>query len=380
MDSLNKDSGIITSTKTQVLTGNWTPTVSTPFTGEAKRSSKTGMSIPGYHKLKSSGALLPHTPFNQVEWEARHISGSLSTNDYPGGGTSYSNVSNFKGYDAPIAYRIDDFVDKECNPTGSPSQEIPDYFVQQAMARIYASGFDALTASAEARKTVNGFRGLSRRMVDLATKYSTKRLLQLWLEGRYQFRTLAYDVRDFHSAVTEFDSTREIWSERAGLSYSDTSSDVVATGSSSALNWQIEAAITHNYSLRGAVSGLIQPARFQANVVTTAWELLPYSFVVDWVYGVGVALDALAFQSCASSWTASKGFQCDSEVAYTLTSTSPRPGKAGSASCSWLYLGTRQSRSPITRFSTLPQLTNRPPSWDLSLDLQALAQVRSKLR
>jgi len=376
MTVINKDSGIKTTAKTQVLTGSWTAPVSSSFIGDAERRYKLGVSIPGFHRLQKSGALLPHTPFTQVEWVGEHVDGSYFADDT-------NNWSEFSNYQGPtfsgVAYRIGDFADNDCDHTSSPDQTIPDYFVQQAAARIYASGFDALTASAEAKKTVSGFRGVARRMTDLATKFSSKRMYQLWLEGRYAWRTLAYDVRDFHEAVTEFEKTREIWTERAGLSTTHSSTTDIATTSNNDFSFTLTKSVENNFSLRGSVAGLIKPAQFRANPLETGWELVPYSFVVDWVFDVGTALQALAFQSVASSWTASKGFQCDSKVTYEVGAI-PKPNRTGNCSVTWEYSGTRQSRSPVTEITTLPQLTNRALSWDLSLDLQALSQVRSKLR
>jgi len=378
MTGLNKDSGIQTSTKTQRTTAYNASPSTVAFTATAERQYKTGVAIPNYHARRDRGELLPHTPFTQVEWSGRHVDGNV--NAQAKSGPNWFDITNFKGSNAfPVSWRIDDFIDHDVDPTIPPPSAIPDYFVQQAAARIYSQGFDALTASAEAKKTVQGFKGVSKRMLDLARQFSTKKMLKLWLEGRYAWRTLAYDVRDLHSALTEFDAKREIWTERAGTSLTQSSSEEVGSYTATSTKGTLTKDTTHTWSLRGSVSGLIKPNRFVVDPVKTGWELVPYSFVVDWVYNVGVALDAMAFRRAASAWTASKGFKCDSIVTFTenIEDTS---SWTSSGSVSYEYQGSRSVRSPVSSFPTLPQVTNRALTWDLSLDLQALASVRGSFR
>lgn len=376
-----KDTGIYTESQTGSrvdYSDAGVPSYSTTasFVRKANRSYKLGIDIPNFYRRKRAGELLPHTPFTQVEWEGRLVTSHVETHDTQD--LSAIVIDGYAGQVHPVSWRIIDFPDYDVDPTEPPPVAVPDYFVQQAAARIYAGGFDALTAASEARKTVEGFRGVTRRMVDLARRFSARRMQQLWLESRYAWRTLAYDVRDLHSALTDFDSKREIWTERAGLSFSESTSETLSTLNVTTGVHVLTRSKTLNWSLRGSVAGLIKPARFITNPVKTGWELVPYSFVVDWVYGVGVALDVMAFMAAAQSWTASKGWQCESTDIYTSTMESNARYNA-SGSVQYEYTGTRQSRSP-TSINFKPQVTNRALSWDLSLDLQALSQVRSKFR
>jgi len=373
-----KDTGIQTTFATQTTTVYSGSPSYEQFPANSERRYMSGVSIPNFHLRKQRGELLPHTPFSQVEWQGQWISGS-GRFDY-NSGPNWFEYTNWRGSGAHnVSWRLMDFVDYNVDPTTVPVSAIPDYFVQQAAARIYSGGFDALTASAEMKKTVDGFRGVTRRMLDLASRFSTKRMLQLWLEGRYAWRTLAYDVRDLHSALTEFEAKREIWTERAGTSYSTESSELISSTSNTYGAYELTRDSSHRFSLRGSVAGLIKPSRFLADPFKTAWELVPYSFVVDWVYDVGTAIDAYRFVNAASQWTASKGFECQSTVEYR-EDVSSSSSWSSSGSTSYRYEGTRQVRSPVSTIPTLPQRTNRALTWDLSLDLQALATVRSKFR
>jgi len=378
MGNINKDTGITTQSKTWSRSAPswWVGNASGSYIADSKRRYKNGVSIPNFHAKVARGELLPHTSFKQTEWEYEHLSGNLSLSGHPNG--YWYTVSNFEGYDLPEVWRTRDYIDYDADPTSPPPTSIPDYFVQQAAARIYSQGFDALTASAEAAKTVSMFKGVSKRMLDLAKNFSTKRMLQLWLEGRYGWRTLAYDVRDLHSALQEFEAKREIWTERAGTSYS-TSSSTATTYTTGDTTSELQTDIEHTWSLRGSVAGLIKPNRFIADPLLTGWELVPYSFVVDWVYDVGTAIQAQRFMQLATSWTASKGYQCNSTVNRKLTVLSPRNGyTSASGSVSYRGTGVTQSRGPISSIPTLPQVTGRALTPDLALDLQALSRLRSR--
>jgi hypothetical protein len=367
-----KDTGVITGDDTWSGTYSWQTPKTGTFKATSERRFMNGVNIPNFNRRKQNGELLPHTHFNQTEWTGRHLGGSYYGKD----GANTSDISNWPGPTTfSTSYQIGQFADYEFIPTSPPATSVPEYFLQQAASRIYSSGWDALTATAEAKKTVDGFRGVSQRIVQLVRKYSTKRLLKLWLEGRYQVRTLAYDVRDLFDAVYEFDALREIYSERAGTSTSVSNSEIVSTASGGVFTFYLTRTETKTWSLRGSVAGRISPARAITNPAITAWELVPLSFVVDQVIDVGTWLEALMFQALASEWTASTGWRCEASVQFDVSAI-PKPGKSGSASASWIYEGTQDSRTPKSLNFTHPKL--KPTLVDplFVLDLQALVRTR----
>jgi len=370
-----KDTGVITSSQTWNGVYSWQSPKTGSFKKTAERRFMIGADIPHFSRKKQNGDLLPHTAFDQVEWEGEWLGG-----DYYGkNGVNTSDITNWQGPAFSSNYRIGDFTNDEFIPTYPPANGVPEYFLQQAASRIYSSGWDALTAAAEAKKTVNGFRGVSQRIVQLAKKYSTKRLLKLWLEGRYQVRTLAYDIRDLFEAVTEFDALREIYSERAGMSTSVSNSEIIATASGDVFNFYLTKTENITWSLRGSVAGRISPARAFTNPAITAWELVPLSFVVDQVIDVGTWIEALMFQALASEWTASTGYRCEATVQFDVSAI-PKPGKSGSAQTSWLYKGTQDSRTPKSLNFKLPKLVPTLVDPLFVLDLQALVRTRKGMK
>jgi hypothetical protein len=61
-------------------------------------------------------------------------------------------------------------------------------------------------------------------------------------------------------------------------------------------------------SIRGSVIADIEVPAFQFNPVQTAWELVPFSFVVDWFFTVGDSLSALSFAATQKAYSAAAGF------------------------------------------------------------------------
>lgn len=274
-----------------------------------------GFDIENYHKRKASGELLPMTPFNQTEYTAsrnctaQHLGADVATNcgrlEYH---KAYPYAPNF-----PIAYNAAiDF-------------EIPDtaYYVQQAAAKIYSRGHDTLTFIAELKKTREMFQNVSKKLLSLRDGLSLKRASDLWLEARYGWRTLVYDLEDLHQALSELGETRKRYSERTGQTLSEADSYVVV--SDNGVN-----VITDTYStsltisVRGSVVADISPPTFQFDPVQTAWELTRLSFVVDWLINVGQSISAIEFLIFNTSYSAAGGYSATKEISVSrVLSTSP---------------------------------------------------------
>jgi hypothetical protein len=62
-------------------------------------------------------------------------------------------------------------------------------------------------------------------------------------------------------------------------------------------------------SVRGTVAADIKPPTFSFNPLVTAWELLPFSFILDWFIGIGQWLASMSFLTFAEKWAAAGGFK-----------------------------------------------------------------------
>lgn len=338
-----------------------------------------GVSTPGFHKLKKSGALLPYTSWYQYE-----VSRNTSGEYYKGV------LNNAPAFHYTTILNREPELHRSLTGAGGILSEFPEaslasgqYHLQSAAARISSRGWDGLTFAGELPQLKRMFKSTAKKMVNLARGHSSKRVLDLWLEGRYGWRTLAYDVRDLDAAINDWDQSRKIYTERAGTSYSERSSKV-STSSNRNATWAYEETFESNHSVRGSVAGRIEPARVIVDPIKTGWELVPYSFVMDWVYGVGVALDAMKFVNMASEYTGAIGTLSKHKYECKLINPSITP--ATSATHYQTYERTPgldqvelivTNRLPST-VSYKPQLTGRLLTSDLGLDLIALSRTRSR--
>lgn len=371
-----KDTGNNCQYKTAQPTATYTSPASITFVSSNARRFMEGEDVANFHARKARGDILPHTRFVQTEWDGKFL----------GGHAEWAHVSNGQAADCPDwpgpdRYRLSDGPEGN-DPTASADMHYAQYHVQRAAERIYTKGWDAMTFSAELPKLSNQLQSLAKRLgglrrAPLKTLKRVRRsdILGTWMEGRYAYRTLALDLQDMHDAFTAFDEQRRIWSERSGYSYHDreTEEETLDVSFTSALRTNVVVETQHSFSVRGSVTALIEPHRIITNPITTAWELVPLSFVIDWVLDMGTFLNSVAFQASASQIACSQGYQCKS--VRTITGEgSPIDNYTGSENFSYIITGLRQSREPTT-INFKPQLTDRMPTGFELLDLTALTRA-----
>jgi hypothetical protein len=221
------------------------------------------------------------------------------------------------------------------------------YVVQKAAAKIASSGFDALTFLAELKQLRRMFTGIVDKLIALCRGKSIGTLESLWLEGRYGWRTLLYDIQDLAKALKQQNERRSRFREQAGLTASGSWEDVSQTTSSS-----ITTEITTNYNWtlnqRGTVVADIEIPDFQFNPVTSAWELTRLSFVFDWLINVGQALDSATFLVLVKDYKACAGYNVEVDIAGDISLVSYSSHLSASVSGSWGGHATFTLRSPQT--------------------------------
>jgi hypothetical protein len=326
-----------------------------------------GWDIPDFSKRVARGELLPHTEFYQYERD-----------DLQHAGTSVRYDSNGVLRRARVpALRAPGEVSwalQEPNLSVYGDFAEFNYLTQQAAANIYTKGHDTLTFLAELGKLSNLVQGLGQRIHKLTQRKNPADWAKIWLEGRYGWRTLIYDLDDLHGAVEEFDRARHRYSEKAGFTTRER--DI------SNLNVSRQYNVTHRTTTRqtvvgrrGSVTADIYPPRFRTNIVTTAWELLPWSFVVDWVYSVGSSLEAMSFQLLSSDYVASLG--------YKVTESKLIDEKDVEWVGAWNGKFHYSSTSSVSVAERKPASVNLSPKWRLSLDgykvVDLIALVKGKI-
>jgi hypothetical protein len=197
-----------------------------------------------------------------------------------------------------------------------------------AWANVDVSKVQSLVTIAEARKTVNSvtdifgrFIGILRnlrklRLAEVAKEFSPRELADRYLEVRYALRPLMYDLHGYTKAwntklIYDRFTARGFSSE----TFSDTYNGQVQNYSSFKTNYssyisktvESRAGVLYHYELDGLedlrVYGFDQP-------IESLWELVPFSFIIDWFFNIGNTIAA---------WTPNSGITPLASWAKTTT-------------------------------------------------------------
>jgi hypothetical protein len=124
------------------------------------------------------------------------------------------------------------------------------------------------------------------------------------LETRYGWRLLLYDIRDINDFIKKFDEKQRLRNkERVGalFTFDDDLSKYFPSGI-------VDRYLTDNrkteLNVRGRIIADFVPSRVILNPITTGWEVVPYSFVIDWFFNIGQALNAMSFLTLNDQYTA----------------------------------------------------------------------------
>lgn len=120
-----------------------------------------------------------------------------------------------------------------------------------------------------------------------------------WLEGRYGWRPLAYEVMAMFDAAAQGDNQRitvRTWNGAEPFSRTDTYRSWTTGYVAGSINGEFSGSRINRYGQTGdfnfSVSNFARDYGL-FDVVGTAWEAVPYSFVVDWYINIGEMLGAL---------------------------------------------------------------------------------------
>lgn len=271
-----------------------------------------GWDIPDYHRKLRSGQIMPHTPWCQFICTGNSDGASdvyLWVPGVPSSIVRYWTVGN-------SSKRTEWHLDSTEVWTYAPERY--DMYVQEAAAKIYSSGHDTLTFLSELIEVKRLFAETAIKLLKLKIPKNLKALASEWLSARYGWRTLIYDINQLSQTLSTFHEKRTRYSEkcRGRESFTSTSSGVIPKGTYD-LDYLIEDKVTVRYV--GSVVADVSIPKFQFNPLVTGWELVPYSFVLDWFVSVGKSLSAMSFLVLQSAYSASCGFRVDVERTYQHT-------------------------------------------------------------
>lgn len=319
-----------------------------------------GINLRNYHQRLAKGELLPFTWFRQVEISGEHAIKVLQwTRTSPAGWAIREPGNSTSKAIAEIYWRIK-LSDLEKVHNVEPAR----YHLQRAAARVYSSGWDALTFAAELRKTIQMFRQLVRSLSfflknlpdePLVTRGGRRIKIPLrelkdvpfnkWLEVRYGWRTLHYDMQDIANVIVGVDDKRKRYRETVG----STDSATVVTNYAYTLSVgtvNLVSTDRKKSGYRGSIVADIEPPKFRINPATTAWELLTLSFVIDWFFDIGQWLESLSFLAIERQYYGAVGFHYELERELITQSCVPASGHTYSWYPYSMWTGSYTARDP----------------------------------
>jgi hypothetical protein len=190
-----------------------------------------------------------------------------------------------------------------------------DSVVIKALEKAKAPDWDLLTFMAELPQTASllakqyhRFNGIARAIARRAFRRETRRsrrkrrpydpkqalldFSSLWLEGRYGWRPLLYDIESICKALRK-KAKRKISRRNATGSFT-ISGDMTHRLSETPLHYDTVGTRTGTCKVRAVVFHSSDMSPIGMNPLITAWEVTRYSFIVDWLIDIGAWLQAIS--------------------------------------------------------------------------------------
>lgn len=338
-----------------------------------------GRVLDNFHQRKNQGELLPYTPYRYVKSDLEFEGPSIMDTffDRYSSGRSWNQVAWKDGRALPllVALRSDTFLESANAEDRVLEAGIDaNYYVQLAASKLYSQGWDALTFLAELHKTVRLFKSVVLNFAKLMDSFIRVRRYGIdnvvdqtfnqWLEGRYGWRILLYDIEDINTLLTGIDDkTRTRFKERTGQNVTTTNSQVENVLNFAHFHILRTEVVQREIKVRGYLIADFVPPHVITNLVTTGWELTRYSFVVDWILNVGAALNALSFLSTNSTYTAATGIEVRTQVWNTYECVPHAP--ATNFSSNWSQL---DGRYTVVSRIRQPRIVPFIPHVEVNLD------------
>lgn len=177
----------------------------------------------------------------------------------------------------------------------------PPGLVNKAIADARQQAMDLSTFAAEIGKTASMFAKFSGKAQRVFRTFISlrnlgklpKNLADAWLEYRYGWTPLVHDLADIQSALVKIQRGMS-WIAKGHQEGDD--SIVSSTGSqitTSCLRYQVKTISKIQYGAYAAFR-MDAIASVQIDPIVTAWELIPFSFMIDWILDIGATVSALS--------------------------------------------------------------------------------------
>lgn len=294
----------------------WTPlsTNTIPITRVRRSATWSGESTKGFHAALRSGQLIPYNAYSNLVTETMYTPVNGRYIDKNGSLWSRQTFPEWSGLTTPgngVTWPTLDHSSVVMYTGDLTSQSAA--VLQEAAAEISSKGLDALTFVAEIGKLRQLCVKLLKRLVTLRSNLVDTKLLQvpgLWLEYSFGLRPLLSDLMDLDNEVRRIKKvgSSEIVVGKSAFEVPGvipTFSYTYDAGGGTIVKCQ------EKYSCKISLRGQVGVERFvggwQFNPVATAWELVPLSWVVDYIFSVSNAIFAAQTMFVSTRSTSSLG-------------------------------------------------------------------------
>lgn len=332
----------------------WT-TSATESYRDGERKTVYGFNTNNYKSLLHQGAFIRSTAYNNVveKWNTNSGTYNYTTYKAPGYTTplvQYRWIDTETG--SPLVKRnvsgtsAITFTDP-VKPDPSNLGDLPSNLVTSAISQIRSEQFDALTQLAELRDLPKLFKSFYTVFQDLynafkrgaISKREWKRLFDApghWLTYRYGIMPVVLAINDILAMLAAKEASR-FFTNRQSASSGD--SYVVAqinTHSGDFWNYA-KHTVTTDYQLAGVARLYYKDGRpkMASDLMVTTWELVPFSFVIDWVLNVGKILSSRAAISGSSDYDLCQCYLATVKNQFEAASSHSGPAIISDASHSW---------------------------------------------
>jgi hypothetical protein len=275
----------------------------------------SGWDIPNYHARVRAGELMVHTPFYSFQ-QYGTTEGNKDQTKVDGSYTIYTWLSLGQHASYEFWYPSEENVNSLY-----VAPNITDDYVQEAAAKLYTEGHDTLTFLAELHQVKRMFFEVGKRLLTLnkLLPFGLKSLSNDWLQARYGWRTLMYDLEDLNKAIKALsEESRARHSSYAYHKFTVKQSfeyeDEPWSFGTRYHTWQDSVEV----NVRGSVTADIDLAMFQIDPLQTVWEITRLSFVLDWFISIGKMLASISFLSQVETYSASYGIQVTVDRVYDM--------------------------------------------------------------
>lgn len=304
-----------------------TPT--TPFQhtelARRRRGHYSGVKTPGWRKLIAAGKIVPLQPYTRYD-ELSSQSGRRRL--------------VWKAGPRPDCLRIAEiascgiFEDFGYLPSEAELQSIADKYstigerLLQSAASDITSDFDALTFLAELRQVKGMFLSLAPRMIkQLLAKPPHKAAADAWLQWQMGWKPFISDVRSIVDIIhNPKGASRNRKTKRTSVrdEIPINVTKVLPNGEKHTVTGSSRYSVDIRATVIADLSAFANNAYI--NPISTAWELIPYSFLVDYFVGIGNWIKANSLVLAGVNYTASVGYSVTLERTLKLTGAPPQHG------------------------------------------------------